>query len=75
MISYFGRKNESPSLPIQWSFPCSDGLNIPDLTAGIFGYDRRMICHMILRETGAASISMGRTPHELHDELCRALAR
>jgi hypothetical protein len=34
-----------------------------------------MISSMILRETGAASISMGRTPHELHDTLCRALAR
>jgi hypothetical protein len=34
-----------------------------------------MIVSMILRDTGAASISMGRTPHEMHDELCRALAR
>jgi hypothetical protein len=30
---------------------------------------------MILREVGAASIFMGRTPHEVRDELCRATAR
>jgi hypothetical protein len=34
-----------------------------------------MILTMILRDTGAASISMGRTPHELRDELCRVAAR
>jgi hypothetical protein len=30
---------------------------------------------MILRIHGAASIFMGRTPHEMHDELCRGSAR
>jgi hypothetical protein len=30
---------------------------------------------MILREDGAASIFMGRTPHEVRDELCRDRAR
>jgi hypothetical protein len=24
----------------------------------------------VIRTTGAPSISMGRTPHELHDEMC-----
>jgi hypothetical protein len=27
---------------------------------------------MILRAEGAASIFMGRTPHEQHDTMCRA---
>ena len=30
---------------------------------------------MILRVRGAASIFMGRTPHEVRDELCRGRAR
>jgi hypothetical protein len=30
---------------------------------------------MVLRVAGAASIFMGRTPHEVRDELCRGLAR
>jgi hypothetical protein len=30
---------------------------------------------VILRVNGAPSIFMGRTPHELRDELCRAIAR
>jgi len=30
---------------------------------------------MVLRVTGAASIFMGRTPHEVRDELCRARTR
>jgi hypothetical protein len=30
---------------------------------------------MILRVHGAASIFMGRTPHEVRDELCCARAR
>jgi hypothetical protein len=30
---------------------------------------------MILRENGAASIFMGRTPHEVRDELCRDRCR
>jgi hypothetical protein len=30
---------------------------------------------MILRDRGAASISTGRTPHEVRDERCRAAAR
>jgi hypothetical protein len=29
---------------------------------------------MILRDNGAASIFIGRTPHEVRDELCRACA-
>ncbi len=27
----------------------------------------------IIRASGANSISMGRTPHECHDEMCREL--
>jgi hypothetical protein len=27
---------------------------------------------LVIRARGAASISMGRTPHELTDEMCRA---
>jgi hypothetical protein len=30
---------------------------------------------VVIRVRGAASIFMGRTPHEMHDELCRADAR
>jgi hypothetical protein len=30
---------------------------------------------MILRVVGAASIFMGRTPHEVRDELCRNRTR
>jgi len=30
---------------------------------------------MILRVAGAASIFMGRTPHEVRDELCRVATR
>jgi hypothetical protein len=30
---------------------------------------------MTLRENGAASIFMGRTPHEVRGELCRGRAR
>ncbi len=30
---------------------------------------------MILRVVGAASIFMGRTPHEVRDELCRTRSR
>jgi hypothetical protein len=30
---------------------------------------------MILRVVGAASIYMGRTSHEVRDELCRLVAR
>jgi len=29
----------------------------------------------VILARGAASISMGRTPHEMHDELCRAGTR
>jgi hypothetical protein len=27
----------------------------------------------VIRETGAPSIAMGRTPHELRDEMCRRM--
>jgi hypothetical protein len=30
---------------------------------------------VMIRARGAASIFMGRTPHEVRDELCRAAAR
>jgi hypothetical protein len=27
----------------------------------------------VIRKTGAPSIAVGRTPHELHDEMCRRM--
>jgi len=28
---------------------------------------------LVIRKTGAPSIAVGRTPHELHDEMCRRM--
>ena len=48
--------------------------NIPDLRAGISvgGWGRLGI---VIRQRGANSISMGRTPHEMYDERCCLLPR
>jgi hypothetical protein len=48
--------------------------NIPDLDAGIStGF--RVASGPVIQALGAASISMGRTVHEVRDEMCRAMAR
>ena len=44
----------------------------PTSRAGISARNRATVCGRDLEFRGAASISMGRTPHEVHDELCRA---
>jgi hypothetical protein len=28
---------------------------------------------VVIRKTGAPSVAVGRTPHELHDEMCRRM--
>jgi hypothetical protein len=28
---------------------------------------------LVIRKSGAPSIAVGRTPHELHDEMCRRM--
>ncbi len=40
-----------------------------------FGLTRRRVAPMILRVVGAASIFMGRTPHEVRGELSRTRVR
>jgi len=43
---------------------------IPDLFAGI-SVGQPLLSVVMIRQDGAPSIFMGRTPHEVRDEMCR----